>query len=74
MGAIASAHVAAAIRDFRALEFSPGSPEKYFSAAIYDSPIIKDGEWQILDKPGLGIELNEDYARKHLAPGEEWWG
>ncbi len=74
VGAIASAHVAAAIRDFRALEFSPGSPEKYFSAAIYDSPIIKDGEWQILDKPGLGIELNEDYARKHLAPGEEWWG
>jgi L-alanine-DL-glutamate epimerase-like enolase superfamily enzyme len=74
VGAIASAHVAAAMRDFRALEFSPGIPEKYFSAAIYDGPIIKDGNWQILDKPGLGIELNEDYARAHLLPGEVWWG
>ena len=74
VGAIASAHVAAAMRDFRALEFSPGIPEKYFSAAIYDGPIIKDGNWQILEKPGLGIELNEDYARAHLLPGEVWWG
>ena len=41
-----------AIRDFQALEFSPGDPEKYFSAVNYDSPIIKDGYWQILDKPG----------------------
>jgi L-alanine-DL-glutamate epimerase-like enolase superfamily enzyme len=74
IGAIASAHVAAAMRDFRALEFSPGNPEHYFSSVNYDSPIIKDGDWQILEKPGLGIELNEDYARKNLAPGEEWWG
>jgi len=74
VGAIASAHVAAAMHDFRALEFSPGFPEKYFSAVNYDGPIIKDGNWQILDKPGLGIELNKDYARAHLAPGEVWWG
>ena len=74
VGAIASAHVAAAMRDFRALEFSPGHPEKYFSAVNYEGPIIRDGNWQILDKPGLGIELNEDYARTHLAPGETWWG
>ena len=74
MGAIASAHVAAAMRDFRALEFSPGNPERYFSSVNYDSPVIKDGNWQILDKPGLGIELNEDYARKNLPPGETWWG
>ncbi len=74
VGAIASAHVAAAMRDFRALEFSPGNPERYFSSVNYDSPVIKDGNWQILDKPGLGIELNEDYARKNLPPGETWWG
>ena len=74
VGAIASAHVAAAMRDFRALEYSPGNPEKYASAVTYDGPIIKDGNWQILDKPGLGIELNEDYVRTHLPPGETWWG
>ena len=74
VGAIASAHAAAAMRDFRALEYSPGNPQVYASAVNYDGPIIKDGNWQILDKPGLGIELNEDYVHNHLPPGEQWWG
>lgn len=74
IGAIASAHVAATMRDFQALEFSPGHPDFYFSSVNYDGPIIENGNWRLLDKPGLGVELNEDYARKHLAPGEEWWG
>ena len=26
------------------------------------------------DKVGLGIELNPDVVRAHLAPGETWWG
>jgi len=74
VGAIASAHAAAAMRDFQALEFSPGNSDKYFSAVIYDGPIIQNGNWRVLDKPGLGVELNEDYVRNHLPPGETWWG
>jgi L-alanine-DL-glutamate epimerase-like enolase superfamily enzyme len=75
VGAIASAHAAAAMRDFRAMEFSPGqlTPQQYFSAVVYDVPVIKDGNWQILDKPGLGLEINEDFMRAHLQPGEKWW-
>jgi L-alanine-DL-glutamate epimerase-like enolase superfamily enzyme len=75
VGAIASAHAAAAMHDFQALEFSPGNltPDQYMSAVIYEGPIIKDGYWRILDKPGLGVELNEGFARAHLAPGEKWW-
>jgi len=26
------------------------------------------------NKPGLGIELDPDVAKAHLADGEEWWG
>ena len=26
------------------------------------------------EKPGLGLELNRDVARGHLASGEKWWG
>ncbi|HVA00998.1 MAG TPA: mandelate racemase/muconate lactonizing enzyme family protein [Terriglobia bacterium] len=76
VGTIASAHAAASMRDFRAQEFSPGTlkPEEYEKAVIYDGPVIQDGKWRILDKPGLGVELNEDYVRAHLLPGEEWWG
>jgi L-alanine-DL-glutamate epimerase-like enolase superfamily enzyme len=76
LGALASAHCAAAIRDFRAQEFSPGalSTEAWEKFVIYDGPVIKDGKYRILDKPGLGVELNEDYVRGHLMPGETWWG
>jgi hypothetical protein len=28
----------------------------------------------VADKPGLGIELNPDIVRAHLAAGETWWG
>ncbi|HVA01618.1 MAG TPA: mandelate racemase/muconate lactonizing enzyme family protein [Terriglobia bacterium] len=75
VGAIASAHAAASMRDFRAMEFSPGNltPQEYMNAVVYDVPVIQNGNWQILDKPGLGLELNEDYMRSHLLPGEKWW-
>src|SRR4029453_10770011 len=41
---------------------------------LLDGPYIKDGFIQVTDKPGLGIELNPDVVRAHLAPGETWWG
>jgi L-alanine-DL-glutamate epimerase-like enolase superfamily enzyme len=76
VGAVASAHCAAAIRDFRAQEFAPGrlSPEEWERIIIYDGPVIKDGKYRILEKPGLGLELNENFIRGHLMPGEKWWG
>jgi len=77
VGSLASAHCAAAIRDFRAQEFAPGNAantEIWEKAVIYDGPVIKDGKYQIHDKPGLGVELNEDFLRTHLMQGETWWG
>jgi L-alanine-DL-glutamate epimerase-like enolase superfamily enzyme len=79
LGGIASAHCAAAIRDFRAMEFSigPNPPvdvDGWEKFVIYDVPVIKDGKYQILDKPGFGVELNEDVVRANLPPGEAWWG
>jgi L-alanine-DL-glutamate epimerase-like enolase superfamily enzyme len=46
LGAIASAHCAAAIRDFRAQEFSPGSltTDEWEKFVVYDGPVIKDGK------------------------------
>jgi len=34
-----------------------------------DKPIIDKGFITVPDKPGLGITLNEDAVRQHLAPG-----
>ena len=77
LGTIASAHCAGAIKDFRAQEFSIGnlpSTDAWERFVIHDGPIFKDGKVRILDKPGFGVELNEDVVRANLAPGEKWWG
>ena len=73
VGTIASAHAAASMRNFRIHELA-----KYIDwwqdLVIHDGPIIEKGYHVIRDKPGLGIELNPDVAKAHLAPGETWWG
>jgi len=37
-------------------------------------PIIQDGYIQLSDKPGLGLDINKDFATKYLLEGETWWG
>ena len=59
------------------MEFSPGRmphTDAWEKAVIYDGPVIKEGKYRLLDKPGFGVELNEDYMRANLLPGETWWG
>ena len=34
---------------------------------------IRDGYMTVLDKPGLGADLDMDYLKAHRAPGEPWW-
>jgi L-alanine-DL-glutamate epimerase-like enolase superfamily enzyme len=41
---------------------------------VLDRPYIEDGFIRVSDKAGLGIQLNPDIVRAHLAPGETWWG
>jgi L-alanine-DL-glutamate epimerase-like enolase superfamily enzyme len=75
LGSIASAHCAAAIRDFRAQEFAPGrwSTSDWEKAVIYDGPVIQNGKYRLTDRPGFGVQLNEDFVRGHLMAGETWW-
>jgi len=41
---------------------------------MHDGPIFEQGTIAVSDKPGLGIELNPDVVKAHLAQGETWWG
>lgn len=41
---------------------------------LHDGPVIRDGHITVPDKPGIGIELNPDVVKAHLAPGEIYWG
>lgn len=73
VGTIASCHAGASMRDFRIHELAKYIPW-WQDLVVHDGPVIKDGHHTITDKPGYGVEINEDVARAHLAPSEEWWG
>jgi len=38
-----------------------------------EKPIIKDGYIGVPDRPGLGVELNDEEIRKHLGKGESYF-
>ena len=73
IGTIASAHAAASMREFRIHELAKWI-DWWPELVIHEGPIWKDGYFTIQDKPGLGVELNPDVVKAHLAPGETWWG
>lgn len=71
---MATIHWAATIRDYLACEtvfFDGGWMDEII---VHNEPLCRDGFVEVPDKPGLGIELNPDTVKAHLAPGETWWG
>jgi len=70
IGALASVHCAAATENFMACEnHSLDVPWWQDMVEGIEKPIINKGFITVPDKPGLGITLNEDVVRQHLAPG-----
>lgn len=79
---IASANFAASVREFVAHEAFIMNPKNRAGDGIngdpdvlgYDREMIKNGHIQLSDKPGFGIELNEELIKeKYLVEGETWW-
>ena len=71
LATIAAAHLAAASRNFLGLEYHFWEAQwvgRYVSRE--GAPLFKDGYLHLTDAPGLGVELNVDVCREHLAPGE----
>ncbi|HEV2272627.1 MAG TPA: mandelate racemase/muconate lactonizing enzyme family protein [Acidobacteriaceae bacterium] len=73
VGTIASAHAASSMRNFRIHELANWI-DWWPDLVVHEGPIWENGYLTIQDKPGLGIEINPDVAKAHLAPGEQWWG
>jgi L-alanine-DL-glutamate epimerase-like enolase superfamily enzyme len=74
VGTIASAHAASSVRNFRVHELAGGRDPWTFEMVTHEGPFFKDGYFIIQDKPGLGVDLNPDIVKAHLAPDEVWWG
>ena len=74
VGTLASAHFCASIPNFLLLEFH-ASHVPFWNDLVegIPKPIIQNGFIQIPDKPGLGVTLNEEAARKHARPGEPFF-
>ena len=62
-----------AIRSFIALESDSVELPYWQKLVQWDGPIFKDGYLEIPNKPGLGVELNEEVCRKHLARGSRFF-
>ncbi len=65
---------ASSIRDYLTCETITGQGGWMDQLLQLDRPYIQNGFIQVTEKPGLGVELNPDIAKAHLAPGEAWWG
>ena len=65
-------HAAAATENFIALEHhSVDNPWWEDLVTGPDKPFVKDGYVTVPEKPGVGVELNEEAVREHLQKGEE---
>jgi L-alanine-DL-glutamate epimerase-like enolase superfamily enzyme len=71
---LATAQWAGSIRDYMICETVTGKGDWMDKVVLSDGPPIRNGYIELSDKPGIGIELNPDVVRAHLASGEQWWG
>jgi L-alanine-DL-glutamate epimerase-like enolase superfamily enzyme len=79
IGALACVHAAAATENFLVLE-NHAVDVPYWSDLVdgIDKPIVNKGYIAVPEKPGLGITLNEEACKRHLAepgwfePSDQW--
>ncbi len=69
IGTIATCHMLATVRNFIIMEFHGQDVTWWDELAVGSAPWIQGGYITLPEKPGLGLELNEDVARAHLRPG-----
>lgn len=66
VGTMACVHLCAAIPTADVLEYHALSVDWWDDLIVRDEKLIEDGYIEVPEKPGLGIELNEETAKGHL--------
>ena len=74
IGTLASAHFCASIPNFLALEFH-ASDVPFWNDLLegVTKPLIKNGYITLSEKPGLGVTLNEEVARRYARKDEPFF-
>ena len=72
---MANVHVAAATENFLVLE-NHSVDVPWWSDLVegVEKPIVNKGFITVPDKPGLGVELNDDVMKRHLMPNTTYFG
>lgn len=70
---MAACHACATMRNFITLEFHAQDVEWWNDLVVGGEPLIQGGYIRLPDKPGLGIELNEEAAQAHLQKGSTFF-
>jgi L-alanine-DL-glutamate epimerase-like enolase superfamily enzyme len=75
VGTMAGVHLCAAVPNVLALEWHAASVP-FFDDLVRGSegPMIQNGRIAVPDRPGLGIDFDEDVAWKYRKPGEKFFG
>ena len=74
IGYMASCHVCAAIPNFLTLEWHWIGRLPLWRDFVKEGEIIQKGYVTVSDRPGIGVEMNEEAVRKAQRPGTAWFG
>jgi L-alanine-DL-glutamate epimerase-like enolase superfamily enzyme len=76
IGTMASCHVLAAIPNALVLEWHWGHPPErmaQWKQYVKEGEIIEKGFVTVPDRPGIGLEMNDEFVRKLQRPGASWF-
>jgi len=71
LGAMASCHVCASVPNFMVLEWQIyfHTNPMFKEIVTYDGPQVENGFIKLSEKPGIGVEINEEGMKKYAVPG-----
>jgi len=73
IGLMSSCHVCAAVPNFLVLEWHWIQRLELWRNFVKEGEVIEKGFVTLPDRPGLGVEMNEEGARKAQVPGTGWF-
>ena len=73
LGMMAACHVMASVPTFLVLEFHARDIPWWEELCEGDRPFVQDGWMNVSERPGIGVELNDDVARSLLWNGDAYF-
>jgi galactonate dehydratase len=73
VGTMASAHVCASVPNFLVCEWHWINHPDLWKNWVKEGEIIEKGHIAIPDRPGIGVEMNDEVAKKAQMPGTPWF-